>query len=286
MGNLVALLAQGERGGEILLEEKSHILRSELGGVAGIAGLFPRPIPGVRGAMDLDALREALNPQFLPNRTRTTLVVMETSHNYAGGAVLPLAHMAAVYALAKDRGIPVHTDGARLFNAAAALGVGADRIAAHTDTVTFCISKGLSAPIGAVLVGSRDFITRARAFRRMVGGNLRQAGGIAAAGIIALERMVDRLAEDHVMARRLAEGLHRIDPSLVDPAGIDTNIVFVDLAASGRDAVAWVEGLQQRGILAGASGATGLRLLTHRHIGAADIDATLRAFAEIRGTAA
>src|SRR5947209_4150049 len=234
MANLVALLAHTGRGGEVLSDPGTHIYRSEMGGIAGLASLFHRTIPSRRGQMDLGALREAIKPALTPRGLGTALIVMETTHNDAGGAVLPLAYMAAVHGMAEDAGVPVHIDGARVFNAAVKLGVPASEIAAHGESLGFCISKGLSAPVGSVLCGSTAFITRARAFRRMVGGNLRQAGVIAAAGIVALEEMIDRLAEDHARAKRLAESLAAVHPSLIDPALVETNIVRLDLARSGR----------------------------------------------------
>jgi threonine aldolase len=272
MANLVALLAHTGRGGEVLSDAGTHIYRSEMGGIAGLASLFHRTIPSRRGQMDLEALREAIKPALTPRSLGTALIVMETTHNDAGGAVLPLAYMGAVHGMARDAGVPVHIDGARVFNASVALGVPASAIAAHGESIGFCISKGLSAPVGSVLCGSAAFITRARAFRRMVGGNLRQAGVIAAAGIVALEEMVDRLAEDHARAKRLAQALVKIDPSLVDPADIETNIVRLDLAKSGRRAEAWVETLRGRGILAGVWSPSQLRMVTHRHITDADVD--------------
>jgi threonine aldolase len=281
MGNLVALLAHAGRGGEVVCEANSHILRSELGGIAALAGLFHRAIPGTRGAMDVDAVGEAINPSLLPNRLATALICVETTHNDAGGAALPLAHLAAVHALARAHGIPVHIDGARLFNAAVALGVDAAAIAAHGDSVTFCISKGLSAPVGAVLAGSRDFIARARAWRRMVGGNLRQSGMLAAAGIVALETMVERLADDHANARRLAAALHRIDPGLVDPARVETNIVQVATRGGDASAADLVAALKKRGVLAGAWSKSVIRLVTHRHIGVTDIEVAAAAFRDV-----
>jgi threonine aldolase len=272
MANLVALLAHTGRGGEVLSDPGTHINRSEMGGAAGLASLFHRTIPSRRGQMDLEMLREAIKPALTPRSLGTALIVMETTHNDAGGAVLPLAYMAAVHGMAEDAGVPVHIDGARVFNAAVALGVPASEIAAHGESLGFCISKGLSAPVGSVLCGSTAFITRARAFRRMVGGNLRQAGVIAAAGIVALEEMVDRLAEDHARAKRLAQALAKIDPSLVDPAVVETNIVRLDLAKSGRRADAWVEALREHGVLAGAWSPSQIRMVTHRHITDADVD--------------
>ena len=281
LGNLVALMAHTGRGGEVLLEEGSHILKHEMGAIAQVAGLFHRPIRGRRGAMDIGTLAETINAQMKPNRLATALIEMETTHNGAGGTVLPLDHMAEVYALGQQHGIPVHTDGARLFNAAVALGVPAERIARYTDSVTFCVSKGLSAPIGSLLCGSRDFITRARGFRRMLGGNLRQAGMLAAAGIVALEQMVDRLADDHRTARQLAEGLHRINPNLVDPKTIETNIVRVDTTASGWSGEEWSKALQPCGLRVSAGGPMQLRFVTHRHISSADIETALQAFRDL-----
>jgi threonine aldolase len=175
----------------------------------------------------------------------------------------------------------VHTDGARLFNAAVALGVPVARIARHTDSVTFCVSKGLSAPVGSLLCGTNEFIARARGFRRMLGGNLRQAGMLAAAGIVALETMVERLADDHRTARQLADGLHRIAPGLVDPNSIATNIVRVDTTVSGWPAETWSAALQSRNVRVSPGGPMQLRFVTHRHIAPADIEATLQAFGEL-----
>src|SRR5687767_6832545 len=197
MTNLVAVLTHTARGGEVLLEADSHMLNSELGGITTVAGTFYRPIAGVRGAIDLDRLAENIRVATRQN-FGTALVCMETSHNKAGGAVLPLAHMQAVREVTRKAGVPVHIDGARVFNAAVALKTDAASIAQHGDSIAFCVSKGLSAPVGSLLCGSGAFVERARAFRRMVGGNMRQAGPLAAAGIVALETMTERLAEDHV----------------------------------------------------------------------------------------
>jgi threonine aldolase len=275
MGNLLALLAHTGRGGEVLLASGAHIPRLEMGGIAAVAGLAYRMLPAVRGAMDLDALRESLTPALSHNRLQTALVTMETTHNGAGGAVLPLGHMAAVHHICRRKSVPVHTDGARLFNAAVALGVGAEKIAAHTDSACFCVSKGLSAPVGSVLVGSKDFIDRARAFRRMVGGNMRQSGILAAAGIVALDEMVDRLADDHRTAKRLAEGLQAIDRTLVDPALVETNIVPVE---AGKNAADFASRLKEKNVWVAPASPTTLRFVTHRHIGPAEVEQTLAAF--------
>ena len=280
MTNLVAVLTHAQRGGEVLLEASAHILVSERGGIAGLAGMFHKGMPGTRGAMDVDALREKIRP-ITRNNLGTALVCMETTHNQAGGAVLPLAHMRAVYELARENGVPVHTDGARLFNAAVALGVEAKEIAQYTDSIGFCVSKGLSAPVGSVLCGSKAFTERARTFRRMVGGNMRQAGPLAAAGIIALETMVDRLKEDHATAKRLAVGLNKIDASLCDANEVQTNLVRVDVSASKRSAAQWSADLERKGVRVSPASATTLRFVTQRHIGNAEVDAAIDAVASL-----
>lgn len=279
MTNLVAVLAHAARGGEVLLDAGAHILNSELGGISGLVGAFHRPVPGRRGAMDVDALADMIRP-MTRNNMGTALVCMETTHNRAGGAVLPLAHMQAVHGLAREHGVPVHTDGARLFNAAVALGVEAKVIAQHTDSVCFCVSKGLSAPVGSVLCGSRSWIERARSYRRMVGGNMRQCGPLAAAGIVALETMVPRLKEDHATAARLAAGLHGIDARLCDPAEVETNLVRVDVKHTGRRAAWWSDALKAAGVLVSPADTWSLRFVTHRHVSMADADGAISAFAD------
>ena len=280
MTNLVAMLTHGGRGGEVLLEDGSHTLNAELGGIASVAGLFYRGIPGKRGAMDLEHLREAIRPTTR-NQMGTALVWMENTHNRSGGSVLPLAYMAAASGLAREKGVPVHLDGARLFNAATALKVKPGEISQYADSVCFCVSKALSAPVGSVLCGSPAFIERARAYRRMVGGNMRQSGPVAAAGIVALETMVDRLAEDHANAKRLAQGLNRIDASLVDPQDVDSNLVRVEVKKSGRRAAQWSADLKSKGVAVAPCDIYSLRFVTHRHISPADVDATVGAFGSL-----
>jgi threonine aldolase len=281
MSNLVALLAHTGRGGEVLLDAESHILRSEMGGIASLAGLFHRTVPSARGAPDLDAVGERLNQKLIANRLATALVCVETTHNSAGGAVLPLDYMAKLRALTARKGVPVHIDGARLFNASVALGVPAREIARHGDSVGFCVSKGLSAPFGSVLCGSADFIERCRAYRRMVGGGLRQAGIMAAAGLVALDRMIERLADDHRRAKQIAEGVRGIDPRLVDPRLVETNIVMIDVTHTGADAKRWIAALEASGVRSGAWSPTSLRLVTHRHIDDAAVARTIAAFRSV-----
>ena len=272
MSNLVALLAHTGRGGEVLLDAESHILRSEMGGIAALAGLFYRAIPSTRGAPDLAEIRERLSQRLAANRLATALVCVETTHNSAGGAVLPLDYLEALRTLTGEKNVPVHIDGARIFNAAVALGVPVGRIATSCDSVGFCVSKGLSAPFGSVLCGSSAFIDRARAYRRMVGGAMRQAGIMAAAGLVALEQMVDRLADDHRRARRIAEGLHALDPRLTEARLVETNIVMLEIGHTGADAKTWIAALEKRGLKAGAWSGKSLRLVTHRHIDDAAVE--------------
>jgi threonine aldolase len=283
MSNLVALLTHANRdGGEVLLDAESHISRSELGGVAKLAGLFPRLYPAERGTPDVAVLRDMIHPAMTRMQFPTSLVCMETTHNDAGGAVIPLEALAAVRKVATEKGVPVHIDGARVFNAAVALGVPASEIGKHADSIGFCVSKGLSGPVGSVLCGSKAFIDRARVYRRMVGGTMRQAGVFAAAGIVALEKMVDRLADDHTRARRLADGLHAIDPKLVNPNRVATNIVMVEIGGTGRDAESWVAALLDKGIKTSVWNAHSLRLVTHRHIDDAAVEQAIAAFRELR----
>ncbi|MDA9509925.1 threonine aldolase [Bradyrhizobium sp. CCBAU 11386] len=276
MGNLLAMLAHAERGADVFADRGAHLLNSELGSVVTIAGLVPKPMPGRRGAMDEAALADAIRGSERPG-----LIAMETTHNGAGGAVLPLPHMMRIRALGQSNGIPVHLDGARLFNASVALGVTAARIAEHADSVMICLSKGLSAPVGSLLCGSAAFVARARALRKLVGGTMRQSGIVAAAGLVALETMIERLSEDHAAARRLATALSWLDPALADPDQVQTNILRIDVSASGREATAWAEGVKRHGILVQASAPSQLRLVTHRHIDEAAVDRTIAAFAAL-----
>ncbi|VVE18212.1 threonine aldolase [Pandoraea aquatica] len=285
MGNLIASLCHATRGGEAVLDAQAHMAKSEAGGMSRLAHLYPVLIPSVRGEMDLDQLAGALRPGFSRYGQPTAMVAVESTHNHSGGYVPSLSYLADVRALASRAGVPVHMDGARVFNAAAALGVDVGQITAHCDSLTFCLSKGLSAPMGAMLVGSHVMIEQARTFRRMTGGGLRQAGIMAAAGKVAMETMVARLADDNVRAQRLWDGLAQIDPQLVDAVPSTSNIVRLRVGEQ-REANprAWEAALAEYGILARASGTSMLRLVTHRHIGDEDIDETIAAIASIRDT--
>ncbi|WP_336691512.1 GntG family PLP-dependent aldolase [Delftia acidovorans] len=279
MGNLVAVLAHGRMPGEVLAEAGSHLLNAERA-AAGLTGMHYRSLPGDGGLIALPALETALDTSASA-RCPSALVAVENTHNARGGSVAAPESLAALHALAARHGVPVHTDGARLFNAAVALGLSCREIAAHTDSVTVCLSKGLSAPVGSVLMGPADFITRARGIRRMLGGTMRQAGVIAAAGLVALEHMVDRLAEDHARARRLHQGLRAIHPAWCAAEPPQTNIVQVRVGTSGAQARLWEARLAEAGVLVRTGSAGLLRLVTHRHIDDKAVDGTLQAFTRL-----
>ncbi|MDB6052043.1 MAG: Low-specificity L-threonine aldolase [Pseudomonas sp.] len=267
MANLLAVLAQTDRSEQVVLESTAHMFTSERGG-STFTGLFYLGVPGQRGAMDLNEAEDALRGG--KHKLKTGLLTMETSHNNAGGTVPSVEHMAAVYRLSEAQGVRVHLDGARLFNAAVALKVPAAMVAAHADTVSVCLSKGLSAPVGAVLVGPPDTMEKARRLRRMLGGTQRQAGIMAAAGLYAVQNMVARLSDDHERARLLSNRLNQL--GLPFSASLpETNIVQVDISNTGRDSATWTKNLENVGLLVRPWGNNRLRCVTHRHIDEGDI---------------
>lgn len=280
MGNLVSILAHTRHGQEVILERDAHIYWSEVGGVAGVGGLVVNRVPGTDGVLAPSDVEAAIRPARL-HAPVTGLICMENSHNTAGGTVWTPAQMAAVKAVAERHGIPIHLDGARIFNAAVALGVPAQEIARHTDSATFCLSKGLSAPVGSVIVGSKAFIQTARKMRQMLGGTTRQGGVIAAAGLVALRTMIDRLAEDHAHARLLAEKLSTIPGLEVHVKKVQTNIVRTKTSGLGVPAATVAEKLAQHNLYVLAQQADTLRWLTHRHVTAGDVDEAATATAKV-----
>lgn len=272
MANLVSLLAHCQRGDEVIVGSESHILQHEVASAAGVGGIQLREAENdARGNMEPDEVRSLIRASDV-HSPRTALVCLENTHNRCGGAAIPQSVTSAVARVAHDAGIPVHIDGARIFNAAVALETTPEALVREADSVNFCLSKGLSAPIGSVVCGKGDFILKARKARKMVGGGMRQVGVIAAAGIVALEEMVDRLADDHANARALAEGLAQIPGIKIDPAAVQTNIVIFDL--EGIDRARLLPSMRDREVLA-----TGVpprvRLVTHYGIERADIDEAL-----------
>lgn len=277
MANLLAVLAQTQRNDQVVLEGSAHMYTSERG-AATFTNLFYLGVPGEDGAMDLDRLADALPSGG--HKLRTGLVAMETTHNNAGGTVLPLEHMQAVRALAHEHGAAVHLDGARLFNAAVALSVPPAEITRHTDTVSLCLSKGLSAPVGAVLAGPRAVMDRARTLRRMLGGTQRQSGLMAAAALEGVRHMGARLVEDHIRARRLSDGINALGSAVIATVP-QTNIVQVEVAPTGRSNKEWVAALEGAGLLVRPWAKTRLRCVTHRHTTDADIETALEAFRQV-----
>jgi threonine aldolase len=278
--NLLSVLSHTRPGDEVILDLDSHIFNYEAAGSALIGGLQMRPVKTPRGFLTPGQVQEALRPANI-HLPRTGLVAIENTHNRHGGTCCPPEEIAAVAAAAHDAGVPVHLDGARLFNAAVALGRPADEFVRAVDSVTFCLSKGLSAPVGSVICGTRDFVARARRWRKLVGGGMRQAGVIAAAGIVALSHMVDRLAEDHANARTLAEGIAALRGLRVDLASVQTNIVMVhvDGVAGGVDTI--VQGCAARKVKVHGFGPTAIRCVTHKDVDAEDIRRALDALTEV-----
>jgi threonine aldolase len=282
MGNLSALLAHCGRGDEAIVGDQCHIYNYEAGGASALGGVAYRVVPTLTdGRLDPQALAAALPAVDDPHYAAPRVVCLENTHNRCGGAALPAAYMQEVAELAHAHGLALHLDGARVFNAAVALGVDVREITRHADSVTFCLSKGLAAPVGSVLCGSRAFITQARRARKILGGGMRQAGVLAAAGIVALEEMVDRLAEDHANARLLAEGLARIPQVAIDPAAIQTDLVYFGLRDTPLTAQEFVRAVRERGVLIGASYGGRVRAVTHYGITSDDIEETLEVVADV-----
>lgn len=248
-GNLVGLLSHTQRGDEVILGDKSHIFSFETAGAAVVGGLQLRTLPNdLCGRLDPGAIQDAIRDPSDAHNPRTGAIALENTHNRCGGAVLGIEDMHAIEQVVRDGGIPVHLDGARIFNAAVALGLSARELVAPVDSVTFCLSKGLGAPVGSVLCGTQEFIGRGRRWRKMLGGGMRQAGVVAAAGLVALTDNIDRLAEDHENARLLAEGLAAIPGITVDPYPARSNIVFFDIAGTGVSPREFVDSLWEKGV--------------------------------------
>jgi threonine aldolase len=280
MGNLVSILAHTRPGQEAILERDAHIFWTEVGGISAVGGLVVHRLTGTDGVMAAQDVEAAIRPTRM-HFPETGLIILENTHNMAGGTVWTVGQMAAVKAVAERHRIPVHLDGARIFNAAVALGVPAKEIAAQTDSATFCLSKGLSAPVGSIIVGTRQFIEVARKKRQMLGGTTRQGGVIAAAGLVALRTMVDRLADDHALARRLGENLSAVPGLEVNLRTVQTNIVRTKVSGLGVAAAKVAELLAKDNVYVLAQQADTLRWLTHRHVTAADVDEAAAIMAKV-----
>ncbi len=277
--NLVSVMSQTKRGDEVILEQDAHLYYYEVGAFSALGGLVPRLVKGKMGVMtpvDIEAALRPPNIHFPP----TSLVCIENTHNRAGGAIWTPSQTKLVYDFAKGRGLNVHLDGARIFNAAVAQNLDPREFTRNVDTLMFCLSKGLSAPIGSLVCGSQDFIDRARRCRKMLGGGMRQAGVIAAAGIIAVEKMVDRLRDDHENAKILATGLAKLGFSL-DLSSVHTNILIYDVTVLGLDAETWVSRMGECGVKFSAVDTKRVRMVTHRGIEREDVEYTVNTAAKI-----
>ncbi|QQE81344.1 low-specificity L-threonine aldolase [Alicyclobacillus sp. SO9] len=271
-GNQVAIASHVKTGEEVIAEAESHVFMYEAAAVSVFTGAQIRQVAGHRGSMSAAAVEAAIRDDTDIHQPRTALITVEDTHNRAGGAVLPIRDLQDLRKVADSYGIPVHMDGARLFNAAVALDMPPREIAAYADTVQICLSKGLCAPIGSLVLGSREFIESCRKWRKRLGGGLRQAGVIAAPGLIALEEMRSRLKDDHDNAKKLANGLAEIEGIAVNPDKVDTNIVIVELEQS-VDTTAFVSALKRHGVLANGFGAKRVRFVTHHDVSTVDIAA-------------
>jgi threonine aldolase len=276
MGNLIALITHCQRGDNVIVDSNAHIFLDEMNGINSVAQLIPRPIP--TSSFDADQIKK--NIRMPANASKTGLVCIENTHNRASGMVVPLEVVTMIADSAHYHDVPVHIDGARIFNAAVALGLDVAQLVESVDTVMFCLSKGLCCPIGSMLVGSSRFIEKARNIRRLLGGGMRQAGIIASAGIVALSTTIDHLKADHRHAKRLADGLTEIPSIMLAEENVQTNIVRFELGAHRVDGNSLTELLRRRGILVDYKGDRQFRMVTHRGINGEAVEIALSALKE------
>ena len=277
MGNQTAVKLHTRPGQEVIIEERGHIYNFEMATMSAFSGALARPVKSNDGSgiLTWDEIAGALHHNTAYYVAPTALIALENSHNLAGGSVLTRARTEDICARAHEKNLPVHLDGARIFNAAAALGESVANLARPADSVMFCLSKGLGAPVGSMLLGTRAFIDEARVVRKMLGGGMRQAGVLAAAGLVALEESPKQLPEDHANAKRLAEGVAELPGVKIDPEKVITNIVIFDVAETGQTADAICAQLRERSVLASGFGSS-IRMVTHCDVAREDIEKALR----------
>ncbi len=278
MGNQVSILTHTSPGTEVIMEANAHIYYYEAAAASALAGIQPRPLAGQKGVLPPELVEDAIRPDDV-HLPPTSLICLENTHNRAGGRIVPLENMKAIHDLARRHNLPVHLDGARIFNASVASGIPVSDYAACTSSVQFCFSKGLGAPVGSIITGPSDFINEAKRWRKRLGGGMRQAGVIASACLVALETMVERLADDHASARLLADGLAGLKGLNFDPADVDTNIVIVKPLTMTPQR--FNDELKKRGILASVMGPDMVRLTTSREVESKDLEKTVAAVKEI-----
>jgi threonine aldolase len=279
MGNTIAIKLHTHHGEEVICDHRAHILDWEMAMTAWFSGCLARPIPSEDGTLSWAAIEPYVKTPG-DYHSPTALIVLENPHNMGGGTVYVQEEIDTICARAHQHGIKVHVDGARLFNAAVANGVAASHIVHNVDTVMFCLSKGLGAPVGSMLAGTEEAIARARSYRKHLGGGMRQAGVLAAAGLIALEQMPARLSEDHLNARLLAECVSALPGIALDPAQVRTNIVIFDISRTGLPVEEFTAHLKSRGVLAAGVGGSRMRLVTHYGVSRADCEAAAAALQE------
>ena len=283
MANQLSIKSHTQPGDEVIIEASSHPYNFEGGAGAALSGIQFQCLKGVRGILDAPQIEEAIRPadHHFPV---TKLICLENTHNRGGGSVHPLEKMAEIYRLTKSKGLLLHLDGARLWNASVATGIKPREYAQWADSVSVCLSKGLGAPIGSLVAGSKPFIDRVHRFRKMFGGGMRQVGIIAAAGIYALNHHLERLKEDHHNAKRLAVGLKEFKGVSIDPKHVETNIVIFDVTNTGMTGAQVAEAMKKEGVLIHAFGKTQIRLVTHLDVSGEDIEIALKAFKKVLGT--
>jgi threonine aldolase len=283
MGNLASIMAQAARGQEVICEAAGHIYNYEMASMSALGGVLPRVIPAQDGILSWEQIAPAIR-EHAYYRPQTALVALENTHNMAGGTVYPTRVAHEICDRAHEAGLKVHLDGARVFNAAVYLNESLAEMTKKFDSVQFCFSKGLGAPVGSMVVGSKDLIERCRVIRKMLGGGMRQVGVLAAAALVALEEGPKRLHIDHENARFLAQGLARIPGIRIQPEKVQTNIVILDVGATRRSSTAFLKQLGERKVLGGAVDARRVRFVTHLDVDRADIESALRVIAEVAGS--
>ncbi len=282
MANQLAIKAHTQPGDEVIIEASSHSYNFEGGAGGALSGVQFYLLKGLRGILEPSQIDEVIRPHdhHFPS---TRLICLENTHNYGGGSIYPIEQMHEIYHLAKSRDLMVHLDGARLWNASVATGIKPQEYAQWADSVSVCLSKGLGAPIGSLVAGTKAFVDRVHRFRKMFGGGMRQVGIIAAAGIYALNHHVERLKEDHQKAKRLALGLREMKGVSIDPNHVETNIVFFDVSQTGRSPLEITQAMKTERVLIHAAGKTRIRLVTHLDVSHEDIEIALRAFQKVLG---
>jgi threonine aldolase len=280
MGNLLGLMVNTNHGDEVILESEAHIYYYEVGGLSAVAGLMPRLVPGDKGVLVPDRVRSALRRPNI-HYPRTKLLCIENTHNRAGGTITPPERMKELRKLCDENGLQIHLDGARIFNAAVAMDLPETAFTIYADTVMFCLSKGLGAPVGSMLTGSKSIIREARRIRKMLGGGMRHSGFLAAAGLVAIRTGIPGLKEDHRRVRKLALALQLIPGLTIDMERVQTNIVLVDFSPSNISAIEMRDKLIERGIRTSADSSSSIRIMLHKDIKEDDIQSVVEATSEI-----